>query len=63
MLASVVAVDLQMFVDMLKKMLQLDPTHWITPCQVLEHEFITCLIAKIYPPQLLVSLYQDYIKF
>lgn len=41
--------DQLMFVDLLKKMLQLDAAQRIAPCQVLEHDFITCHIAKTYP--------------
>ncbi|XP_047198321.1 filaggrin-like [Hippoglossus stenolepis] len=35
--------DVYMFVDMLKGMLQLDPNTRATPCQVLEHKFISML--------------------
>ncbi|CAJ1048707.1 homeodomain-interacting protein kinase 1-like isoform X1 [Xyrichtys novacula] len=41
--------DKQAFVDMLKGMLQLDAANRLTPCQVLEHSFITMshLISRI----------------
>ena len=41
--------DQIMFVDLVKKMLQLDGTQRIAPSQVLEHDFITCQIARTYP--------------
>ncbi|XP_044027491.1 homeodomain-interacting protein kinase 1-like isoform X2 [Siniperca chuatsi] len=43
-------VDLLMFVDMLKGMLQLDATKRITPSQVLEHQFTSmCHMISMYP--------------